>query len=203
LQFDTLYGKKAAALYTQAGDYQKTARFYYKKAEDTYYQVCLILVLLFVHWVISWDKSLYVLLIAIFFHDARPTTGRRTTTGAVPATSGTTSIPATDKRFADRGRFAAGSCNAACRRGVDASRLALVWCDCAGLREQTEIFHDGHQRSSSAGDIIHVICLTAGIKEYIGLARDVQTIGRSTLLAITNVIKSFDILCVCPMVNTL
>ena len=28
--------KKAAALYTQAGDYQKTARFYYKKAEDTY-----------------------------------------------------------------------------------------------------------------------------------------------------------------------
>ena len=31
--------KKAAALYTQAGDYQKTARFYYKKAEDTYYQV--------------------------------------------------------------------------------------------------------------------------------------------------------------------
>ena len=39
MQFDTLYGKKAAALYTQAGDYQKTARFYYKKAEDTYYQV--------------------------------------------------------------------------------------------------------------------------------------------------------------------
>jgi hypothetical protein len=33
--------KKAAALYTQAGDYQKTARFYYKKAEDTYYQVWL------------------------------------------------------------------------------------------------------------------------------------------------------------------
>ena len=39
LQFADLYGKKAAALYTQAGDYQKTARFYYKKAEDTYYQV--------------------------------------------------------------------------------------------------------------------------------------------------------------------
>ena len=39
LQFEVLYGKKAAALYTQAGDYQKTARFYYKKAEDTYYQV--------------------------------------------------------------------------------------------------------------------------------------------------------------------
>ena len=38
-QFQQLYGKKAAALYTQAGDYQKTARFYYKKAEDTYYQV--------------------------------------------------------------------------------------------------------------------------------------------------------------------
>ena len=38
-QFEVLYGKKAAALYTQAGDYQKTARFYYKKAEDTYYQV--------------------------------------------------------------------------------------------------------------------------------------------------------------------
>ena len=37
-QFQQLYGKKAAALYTQAGDYQKTARFYYKKAEDTYYQ---------------------------------------------------------------------------------------------------------------------------------------------------------------------
>ena len=37
--FSDLYGKKAAALYTQAGDYQKTARFYYKKAEDTYYQV--------------------------------------------------------------------------------------------------------------------------------------------------------------------
>jgi hypothetical protein len=34
-----LLQKKAAALYTQAGDYQKTARFYYKKAEDTYYQV--------------------------------------------------------------------------------------------------------------------------------------------------------------------
>mmetsp|Transcript_19227 Transcript_19227/g.44974 ORF Transcript_19227/g.44974 Transcript_19227/m.44974 type:complete len:100 (+) Transcript_19227:185-484(+) len=30
--------KKAAALFTQAGDYQKTARFYYRKAEDTYYQ---------------------------------------------------------------------------------------------------------------------------------------------------------------------
>jgi hypothetical protein len=29
---------QAAALYTQAGDYQKTARFYYQKAEDTYYQ---------------------------------------------------------------------------------------------------------------------------------------------------------------------
>ena len=40
-QFANLYGKKAAALYTQAGDYQKTARFYYKKAEDTYYQVCM------------------------------------------------------------------------------------------------------------------------------------------------------------------
>ncbi len=40
MQFEVLYGKKAAALYTQAGDYQKTARFYYKKAEDTYYQVC-------------------------------------------------------------------------------------------------------------------------------------------------------------------
>ncbi len=39
VQFEVLYGKKAAALYTQAGDYQKTARFYYKKAEDTYYQV--------------------------------------------------------------------------------------------------------------------------------------------------------------------
>jgi hypothetical protein len=39
MQFEVLYGKKAAALYTQAGDYQKTARFYYKKAEDTYYQV--------------------------------------------------------------------------------------------------------------------------------------------------------------------
>jgi len=33
-----IFSKKAAALYTQAGDYQKTARFYYKKAEDTYYQ---------------------------------------------------------------------------------------------------------------------------------------------------------------------
>eukprot|EP00294_Goniomonas_avonlea_P017471 CAMPEP_0114544874 /NCGR_PEP_ID=MMETSP0114-20121206/3103_1 /TAXON_ID=31324 /ORGANISM="Goniomonas sp, Strain m" /LENGTH=133 /DNA_ID=CAMNT_0001729271 /DNA_START=158 /DNA_END=559 /DNA_ORIENTATION=+ len=29
---------QAAALFTQAGDYQKTARFYYRKAEDTYYQ---------------------------------------------------------------------------------------------------------------------------------------------------------------------
>merc|ERR1712216_620279 len=38
VMFQQLYGKKAAALYTQAGDYQKTARFYYKKAEDTYYQ---------------------------------------------------------------------------------------------------------------------------------------------------------------------
>jgi hypothetical protein len=121
----------------------------------------------------------------------------------VPATSGTTSIPATDKRFADRGRCAAGSCNAACRRGVDASRLALVLCDCAGLREQTEIFHDGHQHSLSAGDIIHVICLTAGIKEYIGLARYVPTRGLSTLLAITNIINRFDILCVCQMVKTL
>ncbi len=25
-------------VFVQAGDYQKTARFYYKKAEDTYYQ---------------------------------------------------------------------------------------------------------------------------------------------------------------------
>ena len=29
--FAELYGKKAAALYTQAQDYQKTARFYYGK----------------------------------------------------------------------------------------------------------------------------------------------------------------------------
>lgn len=36
--FSRVVQKKAAALYTQAGDYQKTARFYYKKAEDTYYQ---------------------------------------------------------------------------------------------------------------------------------------------------------------------
>ena len=35
--FSDLYGKKAAALYTQAGDYQKTARFYYMKAQDAYY----------------------------------------------------------------------------------------------------------------------------------------------------------------------
>eukprot|EP00296_Roombia_truncata_P006093 JP443419.1.p1 GENE.JP443419.1~~JP443419.1.p1 ORF type:complete len:67 (+),score=21.90 JP443419.1:15-215(+) len=33
-----LYGSTAAALYTQAADFNKTARFYYMKAEDTYYK---------------------------------------------------------------------------------------------------------------------------------------------------------------------
>merc|ERR1712205_182058 len=65
--FQQLYGKKAAALYTQAGDYQKTARFYYKKAEDTYYQAN------------NWAS-----------YDDWP----------APATSGTTSTPATGKRLA-------------------------------------------------------------------------------------------------------
>ena len=43
LLFDTgsmlenLYGKHAAALYAQAADFNKTARFYYMKAEDAYY----------------------------------------------------------------------------------------------------------------------------------------------------------------------
>jgi hypothetical protein len=32
--FAELYGKKAAALYTQAQDYQKTARFYYGKVNE-------------------------------------------------------------------------------------------------------------------------------------------------------------------------
>jgi hypothetical protein len=33
--FAELYGKKAAALYTQAQDYQKTARFYYGKVRSS------------------------------------------------------------------------------------------------------------------------------------------------------------------------
>ena len=36
-QFDQLYGKHAAALYAQAADFNKTARFYYMKAQDAYY----------------------------------------------------------------------------------------------------------------------------------------------------------------------
>jgi len=35
--FQTLYGKHAAALYAQAADFNKTARFYYMKAQDAYY----------------------------------------------------------------------------------------------------------------------------------------------------------------------
>jgi len=35
--FETLYGKHAAALYAQAADFNKTARFYYMKAQDAYY----------------------------------------------------------------------------------------------------------------------------------------------------------------------
>jgi hypothetical protein len=31
--FETLYGKHAAALYAQAADFNKTARFYYMKAQ--------------------------------------------------------------------------------------------------------------------------------------------------------------------------
>jgi hypothetical protein len=34
---DQLYGKHAAALYAQAADFNKTARFYYMKAQDAYY----------------------------------------------------------------------------------------------------------------------------------------------------------------------
>jgi hypothetical protein len=34
---ETLYGKHAAALYAQAADFNKTARFYYMKAQDAYY----------------------------------------------------------------------------------------------------------------------------------------------------------------------
>ena len=34
---ESLYGKHAAALYAQAADFNKTARFYYMKAEDAYY----------------------------------------------------------------------------------------------------------------------------------------------------------------------
>ena len=34
---ENLYGKHAAALYAQAADFNKTARFYYMKAEDAYY----------------------------------------------------------------------------------------------------------------------------------------------------------------------
>lgn len=35
--FADLYGKHAAALYAQAADFNKTARFYYMKAQDAYY----------------------------------------------------------------------------------------------------------------------------------------------------------------------
>ena len=34
---EQLYGKHAAALYAQAADFNKTARFYYMKAQDAYY----------------------------------------------------------------------------------------------------------------------------------------------------------------------
>jgi len=34
---ENLYGKHAAALYAQAADFNKTARFYYMKAQDAYY----------------------------------------------------------------------------------------------------------------------------------------------------------------------
>ena len=34
---EQLYGKHAAALYAQAADFNKTARFYYMKAKDAYY----------------------------------------------------------------------------------------------------------------------------------------------------------------------
>jgi len=36
-QTEQLYGKHAAALYAQAADFNKTARFYYMKAQDAYY----------------------------------------------------------------------------------------------------------------------------------------------------------------------
>eukprot|EP00277_Geminigera_cryophila_P029065 CAMPEP_0179487380 /NCGR_PEP_ID=MMETSP0799-20121207/63386_1 /TAXON_ID=46947 /ORGANISM="Geminigera cryophila, Strain CCMP2564" /LENGTH=101 /DNA_ID=CAMNT_0021302485 /DNA_START=533 /DNA_END=838 /DNA_ORIENTATION=+ len=36
-QTEELYGKHAAALYAQAADFNKTARFYYMKAQDAYY----------------------------------------------------------------------------------------------------------------------------------------------------------------------
>merc|ERR1712216_79366 len=85
VMFQQLYGKKAAALYTQAGDYQKTARFYYKKAEDTYYQAN------------NW---------------------RRTTTGAVLATSGTTSTPATGKWLAASCRCEEAQVSAKTRGGI-------------------------------------------------------------------------------------
>ena len=37
IMLENLYGKHAAALYAQAADFNKTARFYYMKAEDAYY----------------------------------------------------------------------------------------------------------------------------------------------------------------------
>jgi hypothetical protein len=43
--FAELYGKKAAALYTQAQDYQKTARFYYGKVKTSECSACI-----FVRW---------------------------------------------------------------------------------------------------------------------------------------------------------
>jgi hypothetical protein len=149
-QFAELYGKKAAALYTQAGDYQKTARFYYKKAEDTYYQVLFEATLRTVTMqsarcsrarlactqncccasgpaglrCVAGAVPRAIVVFACNGHSrrvfslltpsatVRPTTGPRTTTGAAPATSGTTSTrvcPHTALR---------GSCGAKCRCAI-------------------------------------------------------------------------------------
>jgi hypothetical protein len=40
--FETLYGKHAAALYAQAADFNKTARFYYMKAQVRSYTMIIL-----------------------------------------------------------------------------------------------------------------------------------------------------------------
>merc|ERR1719231_1277644 len=85
--FQQLYGKKAAALYTQAGDYRRPPASTTRRPRT---------------------------------RTTRPTTGPPTTTGAVLATSGTTSTPAT-------GKYTCGSSTSSVCSSYDGA-LALVSC---------------------------------------------------------------------------
>ncbi len=108
--FAELYGKKAAALYTQAQDYQKTARFYYGKVRTL--APC---ALDLGHF--SYSPSFHLRIFTHFFPispvacltnlfprprtlTSRPTTGPPTMTGVVLATNGTTSVSACCYRWA-------------------------------------------------------------------------------------------------------